>query len=248
MSLHTVQATQTPTPSREFDRFKVVRWTGWFGLAGVILFAIELPFWIVPSMVSGSPPQISDAIAYSHYLASLRVIALTRVLLDIGMYATLLVFFAGLRHLIIKVRQEYEWLGTLALVAGAVWWAVTLVADGLEGAAVLDTLRSPDPTAIRTLVEGTLLIFNGSIAFAVTGLFMAAAGYAIVKTQALSKWIGWFACVSAGLCLVAIPSMYATVVDHNGFYNPAGWGATIVANVPPLIWFLVASLAMIRKR
>jgi hypothetical protein len=100
----------------------------------VLFFAIELPLWIFP----GNPPQITDAAASAAYLGSIKTIALTRILLDIGMYASLMVFSAGFRHLIIKTRPEYEWAGTLAFVAGAVWWAVSLVADGLEGGAVLD--------------------------------------------------------------------------------------------------------------
>jgi hypothetical protein len=43
--------------------------------------------------------------------------------------------------------------------------AVTIVADGLEGGAVLDTLNgNPDPSAVRALIAGTLLIYNGSTA------------------------------------------------------------------------------------
>jgi hypothetical protein len=224
---------------------KVFRRTGWFGLAGVILLAAEIPLWILP----GSPPLISDATGHSQFLADNRVIALTRVLIDMGMYACLMVFFAGFRHLIVKTRSDYEWVGTLAFGAGAVWWAVSLVADGLEGGAVLDTVGgTTDPTAVRALVEGTLLIYNGSIAFAVTGLFMASAGYAILATGALPKWTGWLAWTSVALCVVAIPSMYVNVVDHNSFYNAAGWGPAVVANVPPLLWFLAASVLMIRKR
>jgi hypothetical protein len=224
---------------------KVIRRTGWFGLAGVILLACEIPLWIIP----GTAPQISDAIGHSQFLADIRVIALTRVLIDMGMYVCLMVFFAGFRYLIAKTRAEYEWVGTLAFGAGAVWWTVSLVADSLEGGAVLDTVGGmTDPTAVRALVEGTLLIYNGSIAFAVTGLFMAAAGYAILATGALPKWTGWLAWISAALCVVAIPSMFANVVDHNQFYNAAGWGPAIVANVPPLLWLLTASILMIRKR
>jgi hypothetical protein len=224
---------------------KVFHLTGWFGLVGVAFLAFEIPLWVLP----GNPPLISDAVAHSQYLADIRVIALTRVLFDMGMYACLMVFFAGFRHLIQKTKPEYEWVATLVFGAGIVWWAVSLVADSLEGGAVLNTLGgNTDPTVVRALVEGTLLIYNGSIAFAVTALFMASAGYAILATGAMSKWIGWVALASAFLCLVAIPSMYAEVVDHNAFYNVAGWGPTIVANVPPLIWFIVASVSMIRKR
>ena len=78
------------------DDLKVFRWTGWFGLAGVIFLAIEIPLWILP----GAAPLISDAVAHAQYLADIRVIALTRVLLD--MYMSLMVFFAGFRHLVVK--------------------------------------------------------------------------------------------------------------------------------------------------
>lgn len=224
---------------------KVWRWTGAFGVAGAVLLLCEIPLWILP----GEAPPINDAVAHSHYLANIRVIALTRVLLDMLMYLSLIVFIAGFRHLIQKVRPEYEWVATLAFGAGLVWWAVTLVADSLEGGAVLDTLGGmADPTAVRALVEGTLLIYNGAIAFTVTALFMATAGYAILATGALPKWTGWLACASAVLCLAAIPSMYGEVIDSKGFYNAAGWGPAIIANVPPLIWFFGASISMIRKR
>jgi hypothetical protein len=44
---------------------KVVHLAGWFGLVGVIFFAIEIPLRVLP----GSPPQISDAIGHSQFLA-----------------------------------------------------------------------------------------------------------------------------------------------------------------------------------
>lgn len=103
----------------------------------MIFIIIEIPLWILP----GAAPLISDAVAHAQYLANIRVIALTRVLLDILMYMSLMVFFAGFRHLVVKRRPEYEWVGTLAFGAGVVWWAGSLVADdGLEGGAVLNTL------------------------------------------------------------------------------------------------------------
>jgi hypothetical protein len=218
---------------------------GWFGLAGVLFFAVELPLWIFPGM----PPQIADAAASAAYLASIKTIALTRIVLDMAMYASLMVFFAGFRHVIIRKDAQYEWLATLTLVAGAVWWAVSLVADGLEGGAVLHaTSGRVDPIAVRVLQESTLLIYNGAVAFAVTGLFMAAAGYAIVGSGALPAWTGRLAYISALLCAVAIPSMYVGVVDHTRFYNVAGWGPAFAANAPPLVWFLAVSVQLVRLR
>ena len=61
-----------------------------------------------------------------------------------------------------------------------------LAADGLMGGAVLATLQgTPDVSAVLSLVFGTLLIYNGSIAFAITGLFMAAAGWATLDSGVL---------------------------------------------------------------
>jgi hypothetical protein len=213
---------------------KVWHWAGWCGMAGAILLLFEIPL---------------SHVAHTQYLASIRVVVLTRVLLDMGMYVSLIVFLAGFHHLILTTRSEYGWVATLALAAGLAWWAVTLVAHSLEGAAALNTLGGKaDPTAVRALVEGTLLIYNGFIAFTVTGLFMASAGYATLATGALPKWTGWIACASAVLCLAAIPSMGGGGVDPRGAYNFAVWGPVIVAYVLPLIWFLVASISMIRKR
>ncbi|EPG72689.1 hypothetical protein LEP1GSC058_0868 [Leptospira fainei serovar Hurstbridge str. BUT 6] len=46
---------------------------------------------------------------------------------------------------------------------------------------------------------------------------------------------------------MSIPAKCGTAVNTRIFYNAAGWGPTIVANLPPLVWFFGASLAMICK-
>jgi hypothetical protein len=42
--------------------------------------------------------------------------------------------------------------------------------------------------------------------------------------------------------------MYAGPLNYTGFYNAGGWGPAIIANFPPLIWFLVVGIVMLRKR
>ncbi len=131
----------------------------------------------------------------------------------------------------------------------AVWIGVTLVANGLEGAATLDTLSGrADPSAVRALIEGTLLIYNGPIAFVVTGFFLATAGYATFATGVLPRWTGWVAYVGAALCAACVPAIFGGPVDSTGFYNAGGWGPIVIANFPPAIWFVIASLALLRKR
>jgi hypothetical protein len=114
---------------------------------------------------------------------------------------------------------------------------------------VLDTLGgNADPSAVRALTEGTLLIYNGSTAFVITAIFLAVSGYATFGTGVLPRWTGWIAYAGAALCIVCIPAMYCGPLNYNGFYNAGGWGPAIIANFPPLIWFLVASISLIRKK
>ena len=59
----------------------------------------------------------------------------------------------------------------------------------------------------------------------------------------------WLACLRR---LGAVPSVHPGDVRgprrSDPFYNAGGWGAAIVANFPPLLWFLVVSILLIWKR
>jgi hypothetical protein len=161
----------------------------------------------------------------------------------------MLVFAVGLRDLIRRADAEYEWVGTLAVAAMVVWVGVTLVANGLEGDATLDTLSgNPDPSVARALTMGYLLIYNGSIAFVMTALFLATAGYATFATGILPRWTGWLAYAGTVLCVVCIPAVYGGRADPGGFYNAGGWGAAVIANFPPLLWFLAVGVVLIWTR
>ena len=174
---------------------------------------------------------------------------LTRILLGLALYPTLLVFAVGLRELIRRADAQFEWVGTRLVASMTVWLAVTLVANGIEGGIVLDALHgSGDPSVARALIMAYLLIYNGAIAFVVTALFLATAGYATFVTGILPRWTAWLACAAALLCVACIPAMYAGSVDPAGFYNAGGWGAALIANFPPLLWFLAVGALLVRRR
>jgi hypothetical protein len=222
---------------------RIARLTGTFGIACVALSFGQFPLWLV-----GNPPSVYDGRGFAQHLFDIKNVALTRILMDQGIYVSMLVFTAGLRHLIRQARAGSEWIGTLLFGAALGWVAVTVVADGLEGGAVLSALNAhPDPSAVQALIAGTLLIYNGSIAFAITGLFLAAAAWATFDSGVLPGWTGWIAVIGSVLCASCVPAMYGGPVDYTGFYNAGGWGPAIVANFPPMIWFLVASVILIRR-
>jgi hypothetical protein len=172
----------------------------------------------------------------------------TRVLLDLCLYAAGMVFAAGLGHLIRRADPEYGWASSLVVASMAVWLGVTLVANGFEGGLALDA-QAPvaDPSVNRALTMGYLLIYNSSIAFAVTALFVGAAGYAAAATGILPSWTRWVASTAVALCVAAVPSMYGGPADPSGFYNAAGWGPIIAANFPPLIWIVLAAVLLLRR-
>ena len=219
--------------------------TGTFALASVALW---LP--IFPLYMAGDPSvSLYDGAAIANDFFRIRNFVFTRILLGLALYVTLLVFAVGLRELIRRANADYEWIGTLILAAMVVWLSVTLVANGLEGGIALDTLNNnADPSVARSLTMGYLLIYNGSIAFVMTAVFLAAAGYATLATGFLPRWTGWLACTGAALCVICIPAMYVGRADPGGFYNAGGWGAAIIANFPPLLWFLVVGVLLIWNR
>lgn len=224
---------------------KMKRLTGAFALISVVLWLAIFPLYI-----AGDPSvSLYDGFSIAQDFSRIKNIVFTRILLGLVLYVTLMIFSVGMRDLIRKANAEYEWVGTLIVMGMTVWVGVTLVANGLEGGIVLDTLNgNGDPSVARALTMGYLLIYNGSIAFVMTGFFLGVAGYATFATKILPRWTGWLAYVATLLCVIAIPAMYFGPVDPSGFYNAGGWGAAIIANFPPLLWFLVVGILLIRQR
>jgi hypothetical protein len=157
----------------------------------------------------------------------------------------LLVFMAGLRHLVRRAREDYEWVAALFFGVGLVVIAVELVADGLQAGAALDTAVRSDPTAVRALNEGSFPMY-GAIGLIISALMLALGGYAILGTGVLPRWTGWFAYAAALLNLAAAPSILGGT-DITGFYTASGY-APFLGQAAMLIWFFVASVSMVIRR
>lgn len=227
------------------DDLKTYRVCGWFGLAFVVLALAQFPLY----SQGDASVSIYNGAALASDFARIHTVVFLRILLDLGLYVVSMVFAATFSHLIRRSRPEYGWVATLVFGAMAVWVGVTLVANSMEGGIALDTLNgNADPSVARALMEGMLLIYNGSIAFVITGLFLGAAGYATFVTGILPRWTGWLAYIGAALCALCIPAMFGGAVDMRRFYNAGGWGPVIIANFPDAIWFVVVSVFMIRVR
>lgn len=227
---------------------KVLRWTGAFGVAAGALLLVLSPLYVVP----GTPPSLGDEVLFSEYVIRSNIIHITTKLVDVVYLVCLMVFAAGLRHLIRRVRPDYEWLAALVFGSALVATANTLIFEALAGGAALDTFTKPDPSVIRALTEAALA--SQAFGFLLTALFLAAASYAILATRALPRWTGWLGVGIAILNLAAVP----TIFGGNDFMEAVIAGMTTSAGVYAYIsvvqgvayigWLIIVGISMMRVK
>jgi len=155
------------------------------------------------------------------------------------------VVLAGFRHLIRQARPEHEWLATLVFGVGVLLVTIELVADGLEAGAALDTVAKGEPTVVRGLMEASFPLY-GAIGMIMSALLLASAGYATLVTGVLRRWTGWFAYAGAAINLAIAPSILGGT-DPTAFWSASGY-VTFIPQVAMVVWFLVASISMLRLR
>jgi len=226
------------------DDRKIYRWAGICSVAAILLFFIEFPFYLV----RGAFPGVTGSSQLAEFTARYATNIMTCVFLDLIILTLVMIFAAGLRHLIRQADPQYEWLGTLFFGVTAIYAALTFVADSLQGSTAIDALTPPgDPTIIRAMLESTFLMY-GSVALFLMAVMMAVAGYAALAARALPAWSGWVGYICALACLAFVPSMFVGHPDLMHFYNPAGWGPEAIASGFPLaVWMITVGILMIRK-
>ena len=224
---------------------KIYRLSGTCALASIVIFFIEFPLYFVRVVPFSSMAESSKFPAYA-FKNGTNIMAC--VLLDLFILSSIMIFSAGLRHLIRQADRRQEWLGTLFFGIVLVYVTLTLVADSLQGSQVVDALTVPgDPTVIRSLMESLFLMY-GSVALFLMAFLMAVATYATLASNALPKWSAWvgYSCTLA--CFIFVPSMFVRHIDMFGFYNPAGLGPEAFASGFPLaVWMITVGILMIRK-
>jgi hypothetical protein len=223
---------------------KIYRIAGISALACIATFLIEFPFYFVRSLFPGL--AASDKLA--DFAARNATNIMSCVFLDLIILSLIMVFLAGVRHLIRQANPQHEWLASLFFGVGLVYVTLTFVADSLQASIVIDAFDPPaDGAIIRGMLESTLLLY-GSIALWLMALFMAMLSYATQLSGALPRWSAWVGYACALVCLAFVPTMFVHHVDMFGLYNPACLAAQAFANGFPLaVWMIVVGILMIRK-
>jgi hypothetical protein len=83
---------------------KVLRWTGACGVAAGVLLLVATPLYLV----TGTPPSLGNETLFFAYVTRSNTILITTKLVDIVYLVGFIVFAAGLRHLIRRVRPDHE--------------------------------------------------------------------------------------------------------------------------------------------
>ena len=218
--------------------------TGIAGISVAVFLLVE--FFVRVSL--GPRPPLDESAALAGFIARTSTQTLVITLADTLVMASLIVFLAGFRRLVEMAEGELEWMTAIILGAGLTFVGVTLVGDSLEAGAALGTVGNhPDPSAIRALTEGYLLIF-GPISYVLIALVAAVSGYVIFASGAFPRWTGVLAIVVAALNFVAISFTFGGT-DNRDFYSVGGWGGAGFATFPWLAWVVViAALCLSRRR
>ena len=226
------------------DDLKVYRWTGACALASVAVFFIEFPLYLIRSPF----PGLAASNKLPDFAAHNATNIMSCIFLDLIILTLLMIFIAGVRHVIRQGNPQHEWLANLFFGVGLVYVTLTLVADCLQASTVVDALNPPaDGAVIRAMMESMLLMY-GAVALWLMALLFAILSYVTLLSGALPRWSAWVGYACALACLAFVPTMFVHHIDLYGFYNPAGWGAEAIANCFPLaVWMITVGILMIRK-
>jgi hypothetical protein len=218
----------------------------WTGFAAAAVAATLLAEFIVRATIGPRPP-LADATALAEFLDRTSNETLMIIMIDTVLMAFVIVFLAGFRQIITSSEADLEWVADLAFGAGLLFVGVTLVGDAMEGGAALDAASGhPDPSVLRALTEGHMLMF-GSIGCVLLALVSAASGYVTLASGALPRWTGIVAYVVAILNIIAVPTMFGGTSDSS-FVSAGGVGVAIFATFPWLAWVIAVGIVTIRAR
>jgi hypothetical protein len=201
------------------------RVTGVAGLIAALLILVEVPLYFV---YDGPPPDFN---------------VLTRSLIGLVSMTFLVVFMTTIRQLVRLADPAYDWVAAIASAAGLMWVAVEFVSSGLETGAVIQSASPIDPTIA---VSGTYILY-GTVSRLLVGLFLICLGYAVLRSRALPRWVGWSALVLAAVNLAFVPSLFFGNVPAH-FYAANGWGTTATMGAIFSLWLLAISIATLRTR
>lgn len=203
-----------------------------------VLFAVLL---VAGFFAAPTPPHIDDSVAkITSYFTDNRTRVLTGALLNglAGMF--FLAFVGHLRHVLTRAERGTEALAPVLTIAGTAL-AVLALASALPSmmlAIMAGQGSLEDAGLVRALYDANWLCL-GFIGL-VGALFLASAGYAMVKGELIRPWLGWL-----GLAVAVVFLASGVSAFYLGSYEAFWFGLSIAALLAFSIWTFAASLIML---
>lgn len=171
---------------------------------------------------------------------------LSRDLINLVVMALFIVFVAGLSHILRRADAASEWVASVVYDAGMLFIGVSLISIANKAGMVFGAPDGTlDPTTDGPLAEANILI-HGSIKRMLTAVMLFAAGYAVLRSDALPRWVGWLAHLVALVNLAFVPSLFFGR-DVTKFYSAHGWGNSALAGCLIGYWMLAVGVVLLRK-
>ena len=102
-----------------------------------------------------------------------------------------------------------------------------------------------DPTTDGPLAHGNILI-HGPIKRLLTAILLSAAGFAVIRSHVVPRWMGIAAYVIALFNLAFVPSIYFGS-DATQFYSALGWGNSAFCASFLAYWIVAVAIALLRR-
>ena len=172
---------------------------------------------------AGSPAATTLAWVHDH-----RVALQVGMILALFAAASFLWFAAYLRVVLASAGDRAKGLAPMIFGAGiavAVIDALAAVPTALLAFMAAQPAGIPDATVVRMLADLNLVLFAASSVM--TGLFLLAAGLAMLRGVLATAWLGWLSLVVAAFNGVAVWVGVTFSSYHGKAWNVVGWGAFI---------------------
>jgi hypothetical protein len=206
----------------------------WTGIAGLVLLGAVVAGIVFETMgpnLSMTPQEMHD----SFKNANGAVVAAGAFLLV--QKVVLVGFTAGLATLVARGEKE-PLLSRVVFAAGILQVAITMiyVSSYVAVASVIDQLSVPITFGLFTV--GDTMDLAGD---AFLGLMFAGAGYGLVRSGVLPRWLGRFGLIAGGLLMLGSFSL----LNPQGFFVALPMYLGVLLGI---LWLLLASITLVRVR
>jgi len=154
-------------------------------------------------------------------------------------------FLVGLRSYLSHAQGRQEGLPTLAMIAGVVMVAGSLLAAAIESAALY---AAPDMFAHNGLVGAydVFVFTQGGLGYAAVSIFLFAAAHSMRRHESAPGWLAALGYVAALGSAVATLSIFFTTTYS--FMAPGQMGPGVFGAIPAAIWLVCTGVVLIQSK